>query len=72
MVTGTEVFAKLGSGAMSAYTIINSLQNLISTWEDPDLTFGEKLTSSLMSVGMAIPAIMNLISVFTTLSAAHS
>lgn len=62
MVTGTEVFAKLGSTLMSAYTIANSLQTLFRTWENPDLTFGEKLTSSLMSVGMLIPAVTNAMS----------
>jgi hypothetical protein len=45
--------------------MINSLRNLISVWNNDELTFGEKLTSAFMSISMVVPSV---ITVFGNLS----
>jgi hypothetical protein len=39
-----------------------SVRSLINAWNNDDLTFGEKITQSLMSIGMVVPAVLGVIS----------
>lgn len=66
LVSGTQALAAMGSAAMQTSMAVNALMSLFSVWSNQDMSFGEKITSSLMSLGMAIPAIIGLIGNYQT------
>jgi uncharacterized protein YjiK len=45
---------------MSLGMAAQSVKNLISTWNDEDMSFGEKMLSTLTSIGMIMPTLINL------------
>ena len=58
-VTSLVAFGqKLSSIAMA----ISSVKSLIETWNDTDLTFGEKMLQTLTTLGMVIPVLTTAIS----------
>jgi hypothetical protein len=66
MVTGSEAFAKIGAGFGQVSMAVNALGSLIDTVNNKDLTFGEKLTASLMSISMLIPSVTGVFSTLGT------
>lgn len=56
-VVASEAIAKAAAGLGQVSMAINAIGSLINTWNNQDLTFGEKITASLMSLSMLIPAI---------------
>jgi hypothetical protein len=52
--------AALSSTAMAAM----SFKSAITAWKNTDLSFGEKLTTMLMSLGMVIPSVIGMINNF--------
>ena len=51
--------ADLTSGIMSLSMAITQVQNLGSIWDNDDLTFGEKLLQTVMSLGIAFGQLFN-------------
>ena len=62
IMSGTEVFSTITSGLMQVGTTINSVRSLINAWNNDDLTFGEKVTQSLMAISMGASGVMSIIS----------
>ena len=46
---------------MNLGLVFSSIQNLIQTWNNEDFTFGEKMVSTLTSIGMIAPQIVSAI-----------
>ena len=46
---------------MNLGLVFSSIQNLIQTWNNEDFTFGEKMISTLTSIGMIAPQIVSAI-----------
>lgn len=57
--TWSQTIVGVSQGVMSLSFAFNSLKSLGSTWADETLSGGEKLLQTFMSLGMAIPMIMN-------------
>lgn len=51
-----DTFTELSSGISNAATVFNAFSGLLDIWADKDMTFGEKLTSSFMSLVTIIPS----------------
>ena len=62
--TGIEQITALGSALSSTAMMAMSLKSIFSSWANEDMSFGEKLTSSLMSFGMLIPSVTGVINGF--------
>ena len=62
IMTGTEAFMKLSGGIAGATMGMTQLMNLFETWNNQDLSIGEKITATIMSITMGIPMIMQGIS----------
>lgn len=58
-VNGTEAFVSLFSAIGSASIALSGFQSLVDTLNNSDMSFLEKLTSSLMSVSMIAPGVMS-------------
>jgi hypothetical protein len=62
-VKGIEIFTNLeritamGSALSSTAMAAMSLKTIFTSWSNEDMSFGEKLTSSLMAFGMLIPSV---------------
>ena len=67
LVTGTEVLTQTFSSFGQLYSIIRSITSLMETWSNKDLSFGEKLTSSLMSLSMLFPSVIGVIKTYNTI-----
>lgn len=57
--SGIETFTKLASVAGQTAMAINSVRSMVQAWNNDDLSAGEKLTTSLMSVSMLVPTTVN-------------
>lgn len=55
----SQTMVKVAQGAMSLSFAINSIKSLGTTWADENISVGEKLLQTFMSVGMALPMLMN-------------
>lgn len=66
IVTGTQAFAAMTAAIGQTSTAINALRSLFTVWNNEDLSFGEKITSSLMSVSMLLPSAIGLFNNFKT------
>ena len=53
-VTGTEKLVAASSAVMSLGMALTSAKGIIDTWNNTELTFGEKLITTMTSGGMAI------------------
>ena len=55
----SQTMVGMAQGAMSLSFAINSLNSLKTTWADETIGTGEKLLQTFMSLGMAIPMLIN-------------
>ena len=55
----SQTMVGIAQGAMSLSFAINSLNSLKTTWADKTIGTGEKLLQTFMSLGMAIPMLVN-------------
>ena len=55
----SQTMVGIAEGAMSLSSAINSLNSLKTTWVDKTIGTGEKLLQTFMSLGMAIPMLIN-------------
>jgi hypothetical protein len=61
-MTGTEIFMTLSGTLTSAASSIMAFRSLVNAWQNDDITIGEKITQSLMSIGMIVPSVIGIIS----------
>ena len=52
---------RFGSGLTSTAFAIQSIKNLGSIWNNEDITLGEKLTQTMMNLGMVIPNVVSAV-----------
>ena len=57
-VTGIETITKMASGLGQVAMAAQSARSMFQAWANDDLSFGEKLTTSLMSISMIIPGVI--------------
>ena len=55
MVSGIEAITKTAAGMGQLAMAVTSVRSVFQAWSNDDLSFGEKLTTSIMSLSMAIP-----------------
>lgn len=55
--TKIERITAMGSALSSTAMAAMSLKTIFTSWSNEDMSFGEKLTSSLMAIGMLIPSV---------------
>lgn len=70
VVTGIERVTQAAAGLGQTAMLIQSFRSLIEAWNNDDLTFGEKLTTSFMSISMIVPSAMGAIRSFNTVLSA--
>ena len=58
-VTGTERLVTMASAMGQVAMMGQSISSMISAWGNEDLTFGEKLTTTFMSLSMIIPGVIS-------------
>ena len=68
MVTGLEAMTTLVGGLGSLAMGINAVKSAFDAWGNADMSFGEKLTSSLMAISMVVPSVIALMKTFSTVS----
>jgi hypothetical protein len=56
MVTGLERIVSLASSLGSVVMMGQAFSNMINSWSNSDLSFGEKLSTTLMSISMIVPS----------------
>ena len=61
VMTGIEAFMKLSGGIAGATMGMTQLMNLFDTWNNQDLSIGEKITSTIMALTMSVPMIMQAV-----------
>jgi hypothetical protein len=69
---GTEAFTKMASAGMQVGMVMQSVRSLFTAWSNDDLSFGEKITTSLMSIGMIIPSVISAMSTLKEIYLASS
>ena len=62
----TEGFMNLASSLGTATTLISSIIGLFDVWNNEDMTFGEKIISTLTTIGMLLPLAISSFSALTT------
>ena len=65
-ITGIQTITSFAGALGQVSTALRAITSLTETWNNQDLTFGEKLTSSFMSISMLIPSVMSSFSGFST------
>ena len=60
-ISTSEALSRLGSAAMAVSSAFNAIKNIGSIWNDEDVSTGEKILQTLMSLGMLLPAINTLL-----------
>lgn len=65
LITGVERLTAAAAAMGQISMMASSINSLISTWGDENATFGEKLSTSLMSISLLVPG---LISSFNSLN----
>lgn len=58
-VTGTERIVAMASAMGQVAMMGQSISSMISAWSNEDLTFGEQLTTTFMSLSMLIPGVIS-------------
>ena len=62
--TGVERMTAMASALSSVAMAAMSVKTIFSSWANEDMSFGEKLTSSLMGLGMLWPSLTGMITSF--------
>ena len=57
--TAAEGFMALGDSISSCAFAFTTILGLINTWNNEDMTFGEKLLTTFTSIGMALPMLIS-------------
>lgn len=58
-ITGTERIVAMASAMGQVAMMGQSISSMLSAWNNEDLTFGEKLTTTFMSLSMLIPGVIS-------------
>lgn len=64
LIKGSEVFASSVAGLGQTATAINSIMGMVNTWNNTDLTFGEKLVSSFSSLAFLLPSLTGIFTAY--------
>lgn len=67
-ITFGQVMTDFASTAMSVASAINAIKSIGNIWSNDDLSTGEKLLQTMMSLGMILPLISNMTKLQTTLN----
>ena len=59
---GVEALTKVASAGMQAGMVMQSVRSMFDALSNSDLSFGEKITTSLMSIGMIVPSVISALS----------
>lgn len=62
--TGIERMTAMASALSSVAMAAMSVKTIFSSWANEDMSFGEKLTSSLMGLGMLWPSLIGMVTSF--------
>jgi hypothetical protein len=54
-----QAFVTIAQSIGNVASAINTLKGLIDTWNNDDMSFGDKLLSTFTSLGMVIPMLIN-------------
>lgn len=57
---------------MNLGLVFSSIQNLIQTWNNEDFTFGEKMLSTLTSIGMIAPQVVSAIQLLNSAKTSYA
>lgn len=57
---------------MNLGLVFSSIQNLIQTWNNEDFTFGEKMISTLTSIGMIAPQVVSAIQLINSAKTSYA
>ena len=57
---------------MNLGLVFSSIQNLIQTWNNEDFTFGEKMVSTLTSIGMIAPQVISAIQLLNSAKTSYA
>ena len=60
-MSGVEGLTKIASAGMQAGIVLNSMKTMINTLTNDDMDPFEKITTSLMSIGMIVPGVISSI-----------
>lgn len=63
--TNIDVFTSFGQTIMTTSMAISSLVGLINTWNNEDLSGGEKLLATMTSLGMIIPMVTSTLRLYS-------
>ena len=66
ITSGTQLFTSFGQTVMTTSMAISSLIGLIDTWNNEDLSAGQKLLSTMMTLGMVIPMVTSMLQLYGT------
>lgn len=66
VVTGIEQITKVAASLGQTAMVIQSLRSMFQAWQNDDLSIGEKITTSLMSVSMLVPGLIGIFNNLTT------
>ena len=64
MSSGLEGIAKTAAGLGQVSMAIQSIRSMVQAWNNDDLSFGEKLTTTMMSISMLVPSVTGAIKSF--------
>ena len=65
-ISGIQTITSFAGALGQVQTALRAVTSLTETWNNQDLTFGEKLMSSFMSISMLIPSVISSFSGFGT------
>ena len=71
IVTGLERITQTAAGLGQIAMIIQSFRSMIDAWNNDDLSFGEKLTTTFMSISMFVPSAIGALKSFNTVLSAE-
>ena len=63
--SGIDVITTFGQTVMTASMAINSIVGLIDTWNNEDLSGGEKLLATMTTLGMVIPMVTSTLKAYS-------
>lgn len=66
IVTGIERISKTAAGLGQLSMAVSSVRSMFAAWNNDDLSIGEKITTTLMSVSMIVPSIIGMFNNFKT------
>ena len=71
VVTGLERVTQTAAGLGQIAMLIQSIRSIFDAWNNDDLSFGEKLTTTLMGLSMIIPSLIGSVKSFNTVLSAE-